>query len=142
VLQPELDKLYTKTTIEYKKSKNHVLEAIVNSEGLKDKKVINFKDYKDTYLENEFIPIIRVTEQIKMLFPKDAIVTFKSSFKSEVVTFNYLINVVVQKPIEFFEMVNNINKELYSINLSYPINFVKTEAGIEIEFLLQFHQPK
>ncbi len=48
------------------------------------------------------MPIIRVTEQIKILFPENSIVTFKSSFKSEVVTFNYLVNVIVQKPLEFF----------------------------------------
>jgi hypothetical protein len=88
------------------------------------------------------MPIIRVTEQVKMLFPKDTIVTFKSSFKSEVVTFNYLVNVIVAKPLDFFEILNNINNELYSINISYPLSFVKTEAGIEVEFILQFHQPK
>ncbi len=37
------------------------------------------------------MPIIRVTEQMKILFPENATVTFKSSFKSEVITFNYLV---------------------------------------------------
>ena len=77
-----------------------------------------------------------------MLFPKDAIVTFKSNFNSEVVTFNYLVNIVIQKPLEFFEIINTLNNELYSINIYYPLSFVKTEAGIEVEFTLQFHQPK
>lgn len=142
VLQPELLKLYNITDIQFKETKDPILEATIRAEGLKDKKVTKFKDYKDAYIENEFMPIIRVTEQIKILFPENSIVTFKSNFKSEVVTFNYLVNVVIQKPLEFFEIINRLNNELYSVNISYPVNFVKTEAGIEVEFILQFHQPK
>lgn len=102
VIQPELLKSYNISQIEFKESKSPILEAIVQAEGLKEKTQVKFKDYKESYIENEFMPIIRVTEQIKILFPENSIVTFKSSFKSEVVTFNYLVNVIVQKPLEFF----------------------------------------
>lgn len=142
VIQPELSKSYNLSQITFKESDSHILDALIEAEGLKNKKIVKFRDYKDTYIENEFMPIIRVTEQVKMLFPKGTIVNFKSSFKSEVVTFNYLINAVVEKPLEFFDMVSALNNELYSINISYPLSFVKTDAGIEIEFILQFHQPK
>ncbi len=143
ILQPELLKSYNISQIEFKEeNKSPILEATLSAEGLKEKEKVILKDYKDIYIQNEFMPIIRVTEQIKILFPENAIVTFKSSFKSEVVTFNYLVNVVIQKPLEFFELINRLNNELYSINISYPINFIKTEAGIEVEFILQFHQPK
>lgn len=142
VIQPELLKSYNLSQINFKDSSTHILDATIESEGLKNKKITKFKDYKDAYIENEFMPIIRVTEQIKMLFGKNTIVNFKSSFKSEVVTFNYLVNIVVEKPLEFFAIANILNNELYSINISYPVSFVKTEAGIEIEFTLQFHQPK
>jgi len=141
-LQPELLKYYIKSNIGYKDTNNNVLEALVKSEGLKNKQIFKFKNYKDTYVQNDFIPIIRVTEQLKMIFPKNTKIVFKSSFKSEVLTFNYLINLIVQKPLEFFELVNQINNELYSINISYPLSFVKTQEGVEIEFTLQFHQPK
>ena len=143
VIQPELLKSYKMTNINFEDdNKSVILDGVISAEGLKNKKVVKFKDYRDTYMTNEFMPIITVTEQIKMLFPKDAIVTFKSSFKSEVVTFNYLVNVIIQKPLDFFEIVNTLNNELYSINIYYPLSFVKTEAGIEVEFTLQFHQPK
>ena len=143
VIQPELLKSYKMTNINFEDdNKSVILDGVISAEGLKNKKVVKFKDYRDTYMTNEFMPIITVTEQIKMLFPKDAIVTFKSSFKSEVVTFNYLVNVIIQKPLDFFEIINTLNNELYSINIYYPLSFVKTEAGIEVEFTLQFHQPK
>ncbi len=142
VLQPELLKSYKTAQIEFKETKPPILEALVKAEGLKDKVGVKMKDYKEAYIENEFMPIIRVTEQIKILFPENAIVTFKSNFNSEVVTFNYLVSVIVQKPLEFFDIIDKLNNELYSINISYPISFIKTEAGIEIEFILQFHQQK
>ena len=141
-LQPQILEDYDRAEISFKKEKKSLLEATVLAEGLKEKKIIKFKDYKDNYTFNEFVPIITVTEQIKMLFPKDAIIQFKSSFKSEVVTFNYFVNVVIKKPLDFFEIINNLNNELYSINISYPLSFIKTEAGIELEFILQFHQAK
>lgn len=142
VIQPQLLESYNISNINFKDEKTNVLEGVILAENLKEKSVTKFRDYKDTYISNEFMPIITVTEQIKILFPKDAIVTFKSSFKSEVVTFNYLVNIVIKRPLEFFEIINTISNELYSINISYPVSFVKTEAGIEVEFILQFHQPK
>lgn len=143
VIQPELLKLYNAANISFKEDKKGViLEGIIKAEALKNKNIVKFKDYKDAYEVNEFIPIITVTEQLKMLFPKNAIVTFKSSFNSELVTFNYFVNLVIQTPLEFFEIINTLNNELYSINIQYPLSFIKTEAGIEVEFTLQFHQPK
>ena len=88
------------------------------------------------------MPIIRVTEQMKILFPENSTVEFKDSLKKDIITFNYLVNVVIQKPIEFFEIIDRLNRELYSMNITYPISFVKTEAGIEAEFTVEFHQPK
>ncbi len=144
VIEPQLLKDYNLASMQIKDEdkKKAITEAVIEAEGLKEKKVTTFKNYYDVYMANEFMPIISVTEQLKMLFPETAIVSFKSNFKSEVVTFNYLVNVVVSSPMKFFEMVENLSNELYSINITYPISFVKTEAGIEVEFILQFHQPK
>ncbi len=143
VLQPELLKSYEDIEINFRETKTPVLGAIIKAKELKHKDNSSvFVDYKDSYIENEFMPIIRVTEQMKILFPKDSIVTFKSSSKSDIFTFNYLVNVLVQTPLEFFNIIDRLNNELYSINISYPISFIKTEAGIEIEFLVQFHQLK
>lgn len=141
-LQPELNKLYVKSSLEVKENQNSILDGVINAENLKTKYLPKTKDYKEAYIVNEFMPIIRVTEQLKMLFPKNAIINFKSNFKSDVVTFNYLVNIIVQTPQEFYSIIDNLNNELYSINISYPLSLVKTDAGIEIEFTLQFHQPK
>lgn len=141
-LQPELNKIYMESNIEVTEINNSILDGVISAKNLKLKFKAKTKDYKETYILNEFMPIIRVTEQLKMLFPKGTIINFKSNFKSEVVTFNYLVNVIVQSPKELFEIIDNLNNELYSINISYPLSFIKTDAGIEVEFTLQFHQPK
>lgn len=141
-LQPQLLKLYEKSTVEFIDNKDIVYEALIENSNTKPFKTTAMKIYEETYITDEFIPIIRVTEQLKTLFPKNARVNFKSSFKSDVVTFNYLVNMTVTSPMAFFDIVDILNNELYSIHISYPISFVKTAGGIEMQFILQFHQPK
>ncbi len=140
-MQPELLKYYESSTIEFLNSKKVVYEGVITNSGSKPV-TSSMKIYEETYITDEFIPIIRVTEQLKTLFPQDAKINFKSSFKSDVVTFNYIVNFVVDTPTRLFDVVKMLNNELYSIHISYPISIVKTEAGIELEFILQFHQPK
>lgn len=140
-LQPELLKLYKKSKIEYAEPKKVVFEGTIFNEGMNPAKS-SLKVYNETYITDEFIPILRVTEQLKTLFPKQTIINFKSSFKSDVVTFNYLVNIVLQNPSQLNTIIEMLNNELYSINISYPVSMVKTDLGLEVEFILQFHQPK
>ena len=50
---------------------------------------------------------------------------------------------LVETPAEFFNTVEMLNNELYSINIMYPIMMTKNEDGfLEIEFKLVFNQPK
>lgn len=142
VIKPELQNDYEKVDITFKKSEKPILRAMIDAKNFKNHKTIKDKKYNNVYLNNEFMTIITVTEQLKILFPKNSKVHFKSSSKENYVTFNYLINILIQSPLEFFKIIDVLNNEMYSINISYPINFVKTEAGIEVEFELRFNQPK
>lgn len=141
ILEPELKKIYENSNITYTEPRSTILEGTIFNEGIKPLKP-SLKAYNETYITDEFIPILRVTEQLKTLFPKDAIINFKSSFKSDVVTFNYLVNIVLQSPTQFYTILEMLNNELYSINVSYPVLLIKTDIGLEVEFILQFHQPK
>jgi hypothetical protein len=49
---------------------------------------------------------------------------------------------IVPTPKEFFDVFDMLNKELYSINIAYPINMIKTKEGLEVEFNLVFNQAK
>ncbi|RXJ87723.1 hypothetical protein [Arcobacter sp. CECT 8985] len=140
-MQPQLLKLYKTSKIDFEEKKDVVYHGIIENSG---EKIIepSMKIYKETYITDEFIPIIRVTEQLETLLPKNAKVNFKSSYKSDVITFNYAVSFVVKDPKEFFHLIDVLNNELYSIHISYPITFTNTDAGIQIDFILQFHQPK
>lgn len=143
IIQPELLKDYNLANIYFQEDKEDIiLEANIEALSLRKKEDINLKSYNDIYELNEFIPIINVTEQIKMLLPKNTNVIFSSTFNSEFVTFIYSIKTLINNPLEFYQIINSLNSELYSININYPLSFVKVEDGIEVEFTLEFHQSK
>ena len=104
--------------------------------------ILYIKKHTEKYIVDEFLPISRVTEQIKILMPENSIVKFKSSQNNEVTKFNYSVNILVKSPKELFDLIDNINNELYSINISYPIKMIRVEDDIEIDFMLTFNQPQ
>jgi len=138
-MQSPLLKLYEYSEIKFDDIESTILNATVyNSQRIIEKnlpKVIFPK-----YIKDEFLPQERVYEQLKAIFPQNGIIKFHSNFKSEITTYNYIVNIIVDTPLEFFELIEDINKELYSMNISYPILLRKTIDGIEIEFNYQFHQ--
>ena len=140
--EPMLKKVYKDVNIKILEEKSTSLMAKVSADKPLELKDISYKTYKEKYIVDEFLPISRVSEQLKILFPKDTIVKFLSSQNNKVTKFNYLINMLVSSPNEFYEMVEMLNKEFYSINVSYPLSIVNTDHGLEIEFRLVFNQPK
>lgn len=139
-IQPQLLSIYKYSNIEVKDSKNIALDVIIyNNEIInKDRKVQNLNAPK--YINDGFIPVKRVTDMIKIILPKSAVVNFDSTNDNVYSTYNYRVNVIIENPIEFYMLIDNINKEKYSINLAYPIVFIKNSNGIEVDFGLQFNQ--
>ena len=138
-IQPQLLTLYKYSNIQVKDSKNIALDVtIYNNEPLK-------KGLKSTiklpnYLNDGFMPVKRVSDQLKVILPKSAVLKFDSTFNLKISTYNYRVNMLLNSPIQFFQFIEKLNKELYSINISYPIVFLKNEDYIEVDFGLQFHQ--
>jgi hypothetical protein len=139
-IQPQLLKLYANSVITYSdETKQTLVNITINNKLLK--KQPNIKVVKTPeYIIDEFIPQQQIIEQIKMLLPKNSIVTYKTKYIAKFTTFNFMVSSVVNSPKEFFDIINNLNNELYSLHISYPINMRKTPEGIEVNFLLQFHQ--
>ena len=141
-IQPELLKFYENSDIKFKdeNNKSFVLNATVTAQKLKNDLVIEEKDYKNIFKSNDTLSTDKVTEKIKMLLPKNSIVTLETDLKNKFVTFNYLVNIEIKTPNDFFEILEKIDNETYPINLNYPIIFKKSDYGIEVDFNLQFHQ--
>lgn len=142
-LKPALEKLYDSTEFELiSKDKKVNLEANVLSKDSVELKDITYKINDKKYLIDEFMPISRVTEQLRILMPENTIVKFKASKNEDITKFYYLINMIVKTPKEFFDLISMLNNELYSINIAYPVSMLNTINGIEVEFTLVFNQAK
>ena len=140
-LKPNLSKLYK--DVVYSTSSS---DKKVNIDGVvlaRNEIELNktYKTYNKEYLTDEFMALDRVTEQLKILMPIDSIIKFNTTASNSTITrFVYSVNILVKDPREFFDVIGVLNNELYSIHIAYPISMLKTETGIEIEFVLVFNQ--
>lgn len=140
-LKPKLNKLYKEVVYSISSSDKKVnIDGVVLSRNdIELNKT--YKKYDKQYLTDEFMALDRVTEQLKILMPIDSIIKFNTTASNSTITrFVYSVNILVKDPREFFDMIDVLNNELYSIHIAYPISMVKTQAGIEIEFVLVFNQ--
>lgn len=138
-IQPKILEMYKYSNIQFQEPKQKILEAtIYNNEKLKSK--YGFKDALPNYVKEDFKPIARVNDHLKVVLPKNAILRYKSSFKSEVTTYNYEVVMLVDSPREFLSLVNRLNQQSYSVNIMYPLALEKVSDGIEVSFALQYHQ--
>ena len=142
-LKPKLDLLY-KTT-EYmvlnNEKKVNIESSLVSKDEIELSNII-YKTNTKEYITDELIPIERVSEQLKILLPENSILKLISSTDQGIYKYNYIVNILVKEPAQFFELIDVLNNELYSINIAYPLSMIRTESGIEIEFNLAFNQLK
>lgn len=138
-IQPQFLKLYKYSNIQVKDSKNVALDVIIyNNEMV----ALHEENKKNSvkYLSDGFMPVKRVTETLKIILPSSAVVDFDSTFNMKITTYNYRVNIICQSPIDFYKVIDDLNREKYSINIAYPILFLKNTNGIEVDFGLQFNQ--
>jgi hypothetical protein len=143
-IQPKLLSFYKYSNIQVKDSKNIALDVTVYSSELitKDPKTLS-NNSMPKYVNDGFMPVKRVSDQLKIILPRSAVLKYETTFNSNISTYNFRVNIVVNSPVEFFKLLDDLNKELYSINISYPIIFLKNQdSSIEIDFGLQFNQNK
>jgi hypothetical protein len=142
-LKPNLDTLYTTTEYTVLNADKKInIESSVLSKNELELNSITYKTNTRKYITDEFMQIERVSEQLKILMPENSIIKLISSTNDDMVKFNYVVNILVKEPKQFFDLITVLNNELYSINIAYPLSMIRTEIGIEIEFNLVFNQPK
>jgi hypothetical protein len=142
-LKPKLDLLYKTTEyIVLDPNKKVNIESMLISKDTYDLENIVYKTNTKKYITDELMPIERVSEQLKILMPDNSIIKLLSSTNDYISEYTYMVNILVKEPKEFFDLIDLINRELYSINIAYPLSMVRTEMGIEIEFKLVFNQPQ
>ena len=121
--------------------KVNIESSLVSKDEIELSNII-YKTNTKEYITDELIPIERVSEQLKILLPENSILKLISSTDQGIYKYNYIVNILVKEPAQFFELIDVLNNELYSINIAYPLSMIRTESGIEIEFNLAFNQLK
>ena len=142
-VKPSLDDMYTQIDIKVEDNKKNMIRGEITATDALPLEDVVYKTYTDKYITDEFLPISRVSEQLKILFPDDTLIKFNSSKNEDITKFFYSVSMMVETPAKFFNTIEMLNNELYSINIMYPIIMTKNEDGfLEIEFKLVFNQPK
>lgn len=140
-----LDLLYKSTQSKILDSnKTDNVDSLITSKGAIELQNVTYKSFDKEYIIDEFMPVERVTEQLKILLPENTIVKYLSTIENgKITTFKYGIGILVKTPRDFFNLISDLNSEIYSVNVSYPVSMVKTQNGaLEVEFELDFNQSK
>ncbi len=141
-LYPELNSIYNSIEVRFESDNTNFVDAVVMAKDFIPLKDIEYKKNSNQYIQDEFLPKMRVTEQLNILLPQKASVKYQSSSNDKYLEYNYVVSMKIKSPKEFFNIVEMINNELYSINIAYPISMKKLKDGyLEVEFGLTFIQP-
>lgn len=143
-MYPTLSKMYDQTTIEFENTKDEIFKANIKNIDMHD--VDNSSDENITkatpnYKEGQIIDSAEISSHLKSLFNADSIVVFSEGVDSKKLNIAvFRISTILNNPAEFFDLVEKINNQPYSMVIDYPISFRMSELGLEIDFILKFYQ--
>ncbi|MFA6852312.1 MAG: hypothetical protein WC149_01740 [Arcobacteraceae bacterium] len=139
-IQPKLLQQYKFSSIQFEELQgSSALKAVIsNSEFIPQAPVQ--QEVAPAYSNTGFLEKQQVESIIASALGEDMMFVFKSDFKSDITTFNYEVIVTYKEPKEFFTLIERLNKEKYSMNITYPIFMKKIDNMIHTSFILQFNQ--
>jgi len=140
-LKPALLKIYKNSqNILTSKNNNYYTAIIANNNVINP---INNKDVKiykptknNTNLSKDDIK--KYLEQIL----SGSTIKFNRKLNYKYETFEYIISQKTNNPKSFFENIEKLNKQYYSIVLKFPIEFIKSNNEINIKYKIIFNQSK
>ena len=139
--QPSLLKLYKSSTVISQVEDGVVFKSIVENKSI-IKLEEQLKQTNPRYTHGNFLDKHSVQNILNILLPQNKIIKFINEFKSDILTYNYKINIILKSPQEFYDFIEKLNRQSYSINISYPVKFTNINNTLEVSFNLQFHQEK
>lgn len=138
-IKPSYEKLYDDSSINYlEENKKTLVKVEVNLEN-KVEKIAPLQP-KVNYIIDEFMPVIAVTEQLSILLGDNVDIKFLSSKNGDITRYVYDVEMLVSSPIEFLNRINEINNELYSIVLNYPVVISKQNDKLKVKFEVIYNQ--
>ncbi|MEA2018369.1 MAG: hypothetical protein U9N59_07965 [Campylobacterota bacterium] len=136
-MQSKLLNIYKKSEILLEHKNKAILNTIIENNTL----AVNNKNtqlYK--YKKDAFLSTSKATQYIKNNLPRNSTIKYISKDTKEYLTYNFTITSLVKSPKEFFDFIENLNKQNLSATISYPILFSKLNNALEIKYNIKMHQ--
>ena len=140
-LKPALLKIYKNSqNILTSKNNTYYTAIIANNTVLNP---INNKDVKIYKPTKEYKNLSQSTidKYLKQIFT-DSSIKFNKKLNYKYDTFEYTIIQKTNNPKSFFENIDRLNNQYYSIILKFPIEFIKSNNEINIKYKILFNQSK
>ena len=131
---------YQKSKIDYKSAKSPYF-AIVANETKLDGNLTKDKNKEYKFEKNHDA---QDSEKILSgLLSQNARIEFQTQIDNiKFSTFIFKVQFLITSPKEFFDFVESLNRLNYSVHLSEPVSFSKSQNGIEIQTMVLFNQSK
>jgi hypothetical protein len=137
-MQIKLKNIYqdSKVLLNHKNQTN--TNTIIQNKGLKIKFETKYKQYQ----VKKGITISKAVQILKSIGIKNSIIKLIDKKVNQDNILHYKFSVVskVKSPNQFFDFVDKLNKQQFSIHIALPIRFTKTKDKLTIKYIVQFNQ--
>jgi len=137
-MQIKLKNIYqdSKVLLNHKNKTN--TNTIIQNKGLKIKFETKYKQYQ----VKKGITISKAVQILKSIGIKNSIIKLIDKKVNQDNILHYKFSVVskVKSPNQFFDFVDKLNKQQFSIHIALPIRFTKTKDKLTIKYIVQFNQ--
>jgi hypothetical protein len=94
------------------------------------------------YTKKPLLSTTQALQYITSIVGENSSVKFLKKYNEAYISYRFEIKMLLQEPKEFFTIIENINKQSYSILVDKPILFSKKGDAIETAFSVVFNQNK
>ena len=139
-MQTKLKNIYGESKV-LLQHKNKVIEnTIIENTNIKDKYNFTKEILSSKYKIEDLLSTSEAISYVNSLLPKESTIKFTQKENTSFQTYNFDIISKISTPKDFFELIERLNSQKISINVSYPIVFSKTDLNLEVKYKIKLHQ--
>lgn len=136
-MQTKLLNIYKESKILLKHQNNAIVNSIVENTTLVDHKIVA---QKKQYEKSVFLSTSEATQLLQEMLPLKSEIKYIKKEKAEYLQYHFTLKSQVKNTKEFFTLIEKINQQNISIELTYPLTFSKTTDALEIKYNLIVNQ--
>ena len=142
-LKPKLLKIYkqSENILSTQNKKTLLYTAIISNTKLIKKDMTKRIKLNKPNKKNKILNEKESTIYLEKL-TKNSLVLLDDTKNTKYKKYIFNVETKISNPLEFFDIIKDINNQYYSITLSYPIEFTKLKDTINVKYNLVFNQIK